>query len=159
MSGLLVYFLAFSLTNQTTAQSPSQLISLEQAMADPDWLGRQPLQPYWSDDSQSIYYRRKRQGAEQTDIFRVALDSNTENQIIPEELNNIDIEGSILSGNSRLKVYEREGDIYVKDLRSSDISQLTRTSATESNPRFTTNNDKIIFNRDGQKRTYTTSKW
>ena len=150
ISGLLVYFLAFSLTNQTMAQSSSQLISLEQAMADPDWLGRQPLQPYWSDDSESIYYRRKRQGAEQTDIFRIALDSNTENQILPEELNNIDIEGSILSSNSLLKVYEREGDIYVKDLRSSNVSQLTRTSAIESNPRFTTNNDKIIFNRDGQ---------
>ena len=119
-------------------------------MADPDWLGRQPLQPYWSDDSESIYYRRKRQGAEQTDIFRIALDSNTENQILPEELNNIDIEGSILSSNSLLKVYEREGDIYVKDLGSSNFSQLTRTSAIESNPRFTTNNDKIIFNRDGQ---------
>ena len=68
-----------------TAQITAQTITLEQAMAHPDWLGRQPQQPYWSDDSESVYYRRKRINVEQTDLFRVSINGQTIEQIYPED--------------------------------------------------------------------------
>ncbi|NKB34043.1 MAG: prolyl oligopeptidase family serine peptidase [Pseudomonadales bacterium] len=131
-------------STQITAQS----ITLEQAMAHPDWLGRQPQQPYWSDASDSIYYRRKRLSMEQTDLFRVSLDGENTEQVFPEDFPEIDIDGDIVSPNGRLKAYAREGDIYVKNLRNGEITQLTRTAATESSPVFAAGNDKVIFNRE-----------
>ena len=68
-----------------TTQITGQTITLEQAMAHPDWLGRQPQQPYWSDDSESVYYRRKRENVELTDLFRVSIDGETSEQINPED--------------------------------------------------------------------------
>ena len=34
-------------------------VTLEQIMADPDWLGRQPQNPYWADDNLSFLLRAK----------------------------------------------------------------------------------------------------
>ena len=131
-----------------TAQITAQTLTLEQAMAHPDWLGRQPQQPYWSDDSESVYYRRKRISVEQTDLFRVSINGQTIEQIYPEDFSEIDIDSDSISPNGRLKAYAREGDIYVKELRSGDITQLTRTAAIESSPLFTANSDKGFFSRD-----------
>ena len=131
-----------------TAQITAQTITLEQAMAHPDWLGRQPQQPYWSDDSESVYYRRKRISVEQTDLFRVSINGQTIEQIYPEDFSEIDIDSDSISPNGRLKAYAREGDIYVKELRSGNITQLTRTAALESSPLFTANSDKVFFSRD-----------
>lgn len=126
----------------------AQTVSLEQAMSHPDWLGRQPEQPYWSDDNSQVYYRRKREGSEQSDLYRVDIDGENTQQLNAEEFNTIDVDNGTLSPNGRLKAYSRAGDIYVKELRSGEISQLTRTAATETAPRFSANSDKVIYSRD-----------
>ncbi|MDP6537284.1 MAG: prolyl oligopeptidase family serine peptidase [Gammaproteobacteria bacterium] len=126
----------------------SQSITLEQAMAHPDWIGRAPQQAYWADDSRGIYYRQKRQGTEQTDLFRVDTDGDELRQVAAEDLPSVDVPSNTRSPNGRLKTYARAGDIYVKNLRSGDITQLTRTAAQESNPVFTADNDKVIFSRN-----------
>ena len=138
----------FSVFLLCSTQLTAQEISLEQAMAHPDWLGRQPQQPYWSDDSESVYYRRKRESTEQTDLYRIAIDGEDLQQLFPEDFSTIDVPGGVLSPNGRLKAYARESDIYVKNLRDGDITQLTRTASSESNPFFAADNDKLIFERD-----------
>jgi len=117
-------------------------------MAHPDWIGRAPQQAYWADDSRGIYYRQKRQGTEQTDLFRVDTDGDELRQVAAEDLPSVDVPSNTRSPNGRLKTYARAGDIYVKNLRSGDITQLTRTAAQESNPVFTADNDKVIFSRN-----------
>ena len=47
-----------------TASIGQQAMTMEQAMAHPDWLGRQPETAFWSADSQTIYYQRKVQDSE-----------------------------------------------------------------------------------------------
>ena len=94
----------------------SQSITLEQAMAHPDWIGRAPQQAYWADDSRGIYYRQKRQGTEQTDLFRVDTDGDELRQVAAEDLPSVDVPSNTRSPNGRLKTYARAGDIYVKNL-------------------------------------------
>ena len=129
-------------------QAASQSISLQQIMADPDWIGRSPQQPYWADDSASIYFRQKREGSELIDLYRVSRNGNELERIAAENLGSVDAPGDTLSPNKRLKTYEREGDIFVKNLRNGEITQLTRSAARETNPIFSSDNHKVIFNRD-----------
>ena len=117
-------------------------------MADPDWIGRSPQRPYWSDDSRSVYFSQKRQGAEQLDLYRLRRDGDGLEKIAPQQHGSADVAGGSLSPNRRMKVYERAGDIYFKNLRSKEITQLTRTSAVESDPFFSADGNKIIFKRD-----------
>ena len=136
-----------------TAQPRSQerdALSLEIIMAHPDWVSRSPQQGYWADDSDSIYYWQKRAGAEQRDLYNVDLRGNSLQKIESRDMGSIDVSAGTVSNNYRLKVYARQGDIYVKDLRSGKIQQLTRTVAAETNPRFTSSNDKVIFTRADQ---------
>lgn len=128
--------------------APSQSITLEQIMADPDWIGREPQQSYWADDSRSVYFIQKRAGVEQTDLYEVDLDGDNLRQVEPEEMARIDVADRTLSPNRRLKAYARAGDIFVKNLRSGDISQLTRTAAAESDPVFSADSRRVIFTRD-----------
>ncbi|MDP6413557.1 MAG: hypothetical protein QGG54_00720, partial [Gammaproteobacteria bacterium] len=126
----------------------SQSITLEQAMAHPDWIGRAPQQAYWADDSRGIYFRQKQEGTELTDLFRVDADGDNLRQVVAGDLPSVDVPSNIRSPNGRLKTYARAGDIYVKNLRSGGITQLTRTAAQESDPVFTVDNDKVIFSRN-----------
>ena len=117
-------------------------------MADPDWIGRSPQRPYWSDDSRSVYFSQKRQGSEQLDLYRLRRDGDGLEKIAPQQYGDADVAGGALSPNRRMKVYERAGDIYFKNLRSKEITQLTRTAGDESDPFFSADGNKIIFNRD-----------
>ena len=78
-------------TNTTVANvvnTPADLgeskITLEQAMAHPDWIGRQPQSAFWSADSSTIIYARKQQGSELRDLFTQAVNSQTAEQVALE---------------------------------------------------------------------------
>ena len=104
-------FFFMSLSIVSANQTYSQTISLEQIMADPDWIGRSPQRPYWSDDSRSVYFSQKRQGAEQLDLYRLRRDGDGLEKIAPQQQGSADVDGGSLSPHRRMKVYERAGAI------------------------------------------------
>ncbi len=125
----------------------SQTISLEQAMAHPDWIGRAPQRPYWADDSDSIYFSQKREGSEQIDLFRISVDGGEPKLVDAADRAQADVAAGTYSSNRRFKTYSRAGDIYVKNLRNGNINQLTRSASVESSPRFTADNERVVFSR------------
>lgn len=126
----------------------AQTISLEQAMAHPDWIGRAPQRPYWADDSDSIYFSQKREGSEQIDLFRLSADGGEPQLVNGADRGEADVARGNYSPNRRFKTYSRAGDIYVKNLRNGIINQLTRSASTESNPRFTADGERVLFTRN-----------
>jgi len=127
------------------AQSPTDELTLERIMSDPDWLGRQPQRPFWADDSGAVYFLQKRQGSRLNDLFRSDLDGTLQ-QVEHQDRGVIDVDGGDLSTDGR-KVYERQGDLYLKDLERGEIIQLTRTAERESSPLFLLGDRQITFMR------------
>ncbi len=128
------------------AQEPA--LTLEQIMADPDWLGNAPTQSYWGADSASVYYEQKRVGSELSDLYVVDSASGTTEQVPESEWSRF-FHSSIsynAAGDRRAYVYS--GDIYVVD--ASGIRQVTRTSARESDPFFLSDGRRVAFTRDEQ---------
>ena len=66
--------LAFGLLLTTTAGHAATPITLDQAMADPDWIGPPVERPYWSVDGRSVHYWLKRAGSPVRDLHRVDID-------------------------------------------------------------------------------------
>lgn len=120
-------------------------VTLERIMSDPDWIGNPPENPYWGDDGRSVYYERKRTGEDRRDLIR--LDLETEKSAIVEDKDRgaVDARGGRLSRDRAKKVYERRGDIYVKDLRTGEIRQITRTAAREESPQFLVGDGRISY--------------
>jgi dipeptidyl aminopeptidase/acylaminoacyl peptidase len=132
------------------AQSSASEPTLETIMAHPDWLGNPPEDPYWADDGRSVYYLHKRTGEEQKDLVRVDLESGEATLVALGDEGKADAPGGDLSLDRRWKTYARQGDVFLKDLQTGTIRQITRTEEEEKDPRFLVGDNRIAFQRNDQ---------
>jgi len=120
-------------------------ITLEQIMADPDWFGRAPQAWYWGDDSNTIYYQQKRLGNPLKDLFVKNLSfDDVDSNGTKVSLANMHIaadKNAVLNLAASHEVYTFKGNVFVKQLASQSVQQLTFTSANESDALFLTNGE------------------
>jgi dipeptidyl aminopeptidase/acylaminoacyl peptidase len=130
--------------------APSEPITLEQIMADPDWIGNPPQNPYWSDDNRAVYYERERdgEGKNPTDLFRLDLATGKTTKVEPAERGKVDAPGGDWTRDRKRKAYAREGDVFVKDMATGSVRQITRTAEEESDPFFLADDKRVAFYRD-----------
>ncbi|MFG0256953.1 MAG: prolyl oligopeptidase family serine peptidase [Phycisphaerales bacterium JB043] len=121
-------------------------VTLEQIMQHPDWIGNGPRQAFWSDDGSSLYYWKKRVGSEISDLYRLSLDGQSE-MVEASDHAQAGASGGDWSSDRTRRVFAREGDLYLRDLSTGTLRQLTRTSARESSPFFLRGEFAIAFTR------------
>ncbi len=124
-------------------------LTLERIMADPDWIGNPPEDPYWADDGRSVYYERERdgEGRNPRDLFRVDLATNQAIKVEPADRGKVDAPGGERSRDRKWRVYALQGDIFLKDLTTGGIRQITRTAERESDPHFLADGRSFWFRR------------
>ncbi len=122
-------------------------LTLEQIMADPDWIGNAPEAPYWADDGQSIHYSVKRPGSEARDLIQVAFDGTRLRVVADADRGLADTPGGDWTEDFRRKVYSRAGDLFLKDIATGTVTQLTRTAESETAPRFMVGDRRVMFRR------------
>jgi dipeptidyl aminopeptidase/acylaminoacyl peptidase len=135
-------------TGATAAAPEASPVTLEQIMADQDWIGNPPEDPYWSDDGRAIYYEREREGIgkQRKDLYRVDLASGKTTLVEPAQRARADAPGERNRERTR-KVYLVDGDVFVKDLKTGDVRQITRTDEAEKDPHFLADGRRIWFHR------------
>lgn len=117
-------------------------ITLEQIMADPDWMGRSPQAWYWGDDNQSVYYQQKREGSQLKDLFHLTTAGMQQGQSEKVALVKIHIaadRNAVDNENKTKQAYIFKNNIFVKTLSTDTVKQLTNTSALKSEVMFLTN--------------------
>src|SRR6478672_10471807 len=116
-AGGICLLLALPLLSADAAAAPEPSpLTLEQIMADPDWIGNPPEDPYWADDGRSIYYERQREGIgeQKKDLFRVDVSRGTAGEAVridPADRGREDAPGERNRQRTR-KVYAFAGDIF-----------------------------------------------
>ncbi len=145
---LTMLFLLYAL-HPVEAGSPlaTEEITLELIMSHPDWMGRAPQNPYWAADGNSFYYEQKREGEEIRDLIQADLAGKLLRVVPDEERGTIDVSGGDWSKDRLRKVYSRKGDIYIRDVTTGEIHQLTRTTEDETDPHFLVGDRRIWFHR------------
>ncbi|MDN3651617.1 prolyl oligopeptidase family serine peptidase [Thalassotalea ponticola] len=117
-------------------------ITLEKVMSDPDWMGRAPEQWYWGDDSNTIFYQQKREGNPTRDLFSKSLaEQGNGDKVNYTTLHKVADKGAVQSADGSKELYVFKGNVFLKDLQAKSVSQLTHTSAVETQPMFLTNGD------------------
>jgi dipeptidyl aminopeptidase/acylaminoacyl peptidase len=111
-------------------------ITLEQAMADPDWIGNAVEQAWWSWDGQSAYYTQKREGASIRDTFRQPITGGAASKLDGAAHASIDGDDAVVDAAGTRMAFSRGGDIFVRDLKTGTLTQVTRTAAEESRPQW-----------------------
>ncbi len=132
-------------TSKISTANLNTIITLEQIMADPDWLGRAPQAWYWGDDSNTVYYQQKRLGNPLKDLFVKNLSTDdVDNNGVKVSLANMHLvadKNAVLNLAGSHEVYTFKGNVFVKQLASQSVQQLTFTSANENDALFLTNGE------------------
>jgi dipeptidyl aminopeptidase/acylaminoacyl peptidase len=115
-------------------QSP---LTLDRIMADPDWIGPPVESAWWSWDGRTAYYTTRRGGSLVRDTSAIAIDGSADAQLLDGAARaGIDGSNPAFDAQGTRMAFVRNGDVFVRDLRSGALSQLTRTDAQESSPQW-----------------------
>lgn len=119
------------------APDSNQIITLEKVMSDPDWFARSPSSWYWGDDNQTVFYKQKRLGNPVKDLFKksISKDGNGD-KVAYSNMHVAADDGAVLSPDGKQELYTFKGNVFLKDLETQSIGQLTYTTAVESQAMF-----------------------
>ncbi|MCH7977195.1 MAG: DPP IV N-terminal domain-containing protein, partial [Bacteroidetes bacterium] len=140
----------------SNAQQPPEL-TVDMIMQNPDtWIGAWPTEVFWTDDGEHVYFRWNPQGEFESDsLFKARVDGGEAIQLSPEERRNLPprfdgwhADRLAYDPDFRQRVFERDGDLFIYYLERHETVRLTRTSARESNPRFSLDGRRVIY-REG----------
>ena len=137
--GLLVVGAASS--DATT--SPSE-VTLEKIMADPDWIGAPVRGAYWSADGRAVYYSAKRGESPLVDLHRIELGSGKDQIVDPAAMAGAD-GPPFFDGAGTRAAFVRNGDIFVRDVATGRLTQITRTPQEEAAPQFSSDGRLLSF--------------
>ncbi|MGA9332924.1 MAG: prolyl oligopeptidase family serine peptidase [Rudaea sp.] len=150
---LTLMFLSFAAS--AGQQSPSGRLTLEQIMADPDWIAGQiqvPEEfeqrggaPYFGVDGATVYYSLKRKGSPIYDLHRIVLGDGKDSVIDAASMKSADGNQTVYSQTNTHAAFIRNGDVFLRDLRNGTTIQITRSEEHESSPQFSADGNKLSF--------------
>ena len=125
-------------------------ITLEKIMSDTDWLGRQPGRGFWADDSQAVYYSRKREGSAVSDFWQISMENAGDSNGELVEMSELHLLNNdrVYSQDKTKTAWVYENSVFVKSLASGEVKQLTGQLGVPYNLKFT-NDDNIIYSDAG----------
>ena len=122
-------------------------LTIEKIMRDPKWIGVSPSAVRWSDDSKKVYFNWNTKNTERDELYAITPANTKPVTVSDDERKTIVPAYGEWNKKHTVKVYEKNGDIYLSDLKTGKIEQLTNTTDRESNPSFTGDERKVLFMR------------
>ncbi|OIQ46650.1 MAG: S9 family peptidase [Gammaproteobacteria bacterium MedPE] len=113
-----------------------EALTMKQIMADPSWMGIAPSRANWRDDN-SIFYSLKQADSPLYDVFVQALDGSANKLSLADAHLSAQASG-VANRDKSKKAFAYQGNIFIKDLQSGAIKQLTRDSMRRSQLQFLT---------------------
>jgi dipeptidyl aminopeptidase/acylaminoacyl peptidase len=127
----------FSAAAQQSPAAQPLTLTLAQVMADPDWIGP-PVEDYWWRwDGRGAQYELKREGASIRDTWALPVDGSAAVSRIDDSMRaTLDASGAVYDTQRARMAFVRNGDVFVRDLRSGALDQLTRGNEDEALPQW-----------------------
>lgn len=118
------------------AAQPAAPLTIAQIMADPDWIGPPVEDLWWRWDGKAAQYRIKREGGSMRDTFQVNIDGGAPARVDGSRLADLDAPGAVYDSLRKRSAFVRNGDVFVRDLATGALTQLTRSNADEARPQW-----------------------
>jgi dipeptidyl aminopeptidase/acylaminoacyl peptidase len=122
-------------------------LTIEKIMRDPKWIGISPSNIHWSDDSKKVYFNWNPNNTDRDELFSITPTDIKPVKVSIDEQKLLIPEYGEWNKKHTLKVYEKDGDIWLSDLKTGKVQQLTSTTDRESNPSFSGDESKVLFLR------------
>lgn len=130
---------AYAADIATQAKKSDKEITLKKIMSNPDWIGIQPTRWGWSYDSQNILYQQKRKGDVISDRYMDGLGAHDAPKLIGPKDHYQHYNDRVVYNQAKDKTaFIFKGNLFIRDLSSGAVTQLTRSSDRISQPLFLT---------------------
>jgi dipeptidyl aminopeptidase/acylaminoacyl peptidase len=124
-------------------------LTIEKIMRDPKWIGIAPSNIRWSDDNKHLYFNWNPNNTERDELFAIAPTDTKPVKVSIDEQKAFPSGYGAMNRAHTLKLYEKNGDIYLEELKTGKIQQLTNTVEREANPAFSGDESKVIYTAGG----------
>ena len=140
----LVYLLLLTYSIQVYAQNSSKL-TIEKIMQGEKFIGVSPSNAYWSESGSEIYFRWNPAGNLGDSLYAYSLATHKTTKVSPQKRRKLPAQHGIYNHEHTIKLYEKNGDIFLYFIKSEDTKQITNTINRESNLSFSQDEKNIIF--------------
>ncbi|WP_421941793.1 prolyl oligopeptidase family serine peptidase [Pedobacter sp.] len=113
-------------------------LTVEKIMRDPKWMGVSPSNYHWSADSKTLFFNWNPEKKAKDELFKISTSSTKILKALEKEDEKNPNQNYIYNGDNTLGLFERNGDIFLRDFKSNKERRLTNTQERESNPIFLT---------------------
>ncbi|WP_299797511.1 prolyl oligopeptidase family serine peptidase [uncultured Shewanella sp.] len=135
-------------TELTAPPKVGENLTLNQIMANPDWMGILAKGAYWSDDSQAVYFYRQPHGSPIKDYYHQSVSGGEPSQLNLRELHQASQESGVYDKHRERKAYIYQGNLFVKELATGRVTQLTKQTKGVEGVRFLTGGDIAFWQGD-----------
>ena len=116
--------------------SSAQPLDLEKIMDDPAWIGPPVENPHWSLDGQAALFQLKRADSPLRDLYRVGFDGAAAAKLADADLAGVDAPNPVFDAAGQRALFLRDGDVFLREIGSGALRQLTRSEVAEAAPAF-----------------------
>jgi dipeptidyl aminopeptidase/acylaminoacyl peptidase len=127
-------------------------LTVDNIMRGPGLVGYEPTAVRWSHDGSSIIFQWKRYSDKEIapmDTYSINRDGSGLRKLTADEVSKLPAVAGDTTKDKHLTVYSSAGDLYTLNNLTGRITQLTKTSEAEANPRFTQDGKRVAFTRGG----------
>jgi dipeptidyl aminopeptidase/acylaminoacyl peptidase len=125
-------------------------LTVEKIMRDPKWIGTSPSNPFWNADGTKLFFNWNPENAPSDSLYYISLENKIPvKATVAEKENVVNANDIVFNPNRTAFVYEKDGDIFYKEIKSNKTIRITQTEETESTPQFSFHQKEIVY-RDGQ---------
>ena len=144
----LIYILLFLTASLSVAQTANQsTLTIDQIMQGDDFVGYLPENIKWADDSKAIYFSWNPDNDTIRSTYVVNISSKKIDKLSFEDLRSSTNSG-IYSKDTKWKVYEKAGDMFLVDNANFTSKRITNTNMRESNPKFSGDQKSIVYEQN-----------
>ncbi|MFB9053826.1 prolyl oligopeptidase family serine peptidase [Formosa undariae] len=120
-------------------------LNIKQIMQGDNFIGHLPSNVHWAEHGNTIYFDWNPNHAFSDSLY--AFNTNTKDikKVSFDATLELPSSRGTFNSNKSKKIYSKHGDVFLMDIPSEKITQITNTQAYESQPHFTSNEKQIAY--------------
>jgi dipeptidyl aminopeptidase/acylaminoacyl peptidase len=127
-------------------------LTVEKIMRDPaQWIGNSPNNPFWSEDSKTVYFYWNPTKAKGDSLYKVTGTDRTPVKVSPQERRSLPSRSGDYSRDFSKKLFTNAGYLYVLDCKT---NQSRRLMPAEGNASFSGDTQKVVYSRNSNLYSY-----
>ncbi len=137
-------FLIAGILSATAQDKP--VLTVKKIMQDPKtWIGTSPSSPFWSEDGTTLYFNWNPEANPGDSLYKTTAHGTAPVKVSKQERQSLPSRNGVYSKDYTKKLYTKNGDIFLLDIKSKKEKQLTNTLEGEGNVAFTKDEQRIQF--------------